>query len=145
MTINDMYPNMKRKFTLHELERLATLELSLQQIMIEVNHIMAIYIVCGHRNKEEQDKAVQGGFSKVPWPEGKHNKLPSRAVDSAPMIDGKIPWNEKDTVRHFAYMAGIIRAVAHSLGIKIRQGVDFNMNGNIADDKFSDMPHTELV
>ncbi len=145
MTINEMYPNMKRKFTPVELERLASLELSLQQIVIEVNHILAIFIVCGHRNEIDQNKAVASGASKVKWPNGKHNTIPSKAVDTAPMIDGVIPWNNAKTVKQFAYMAGIIAGVAASLGIKIRQGVDFNMNGDITDDKFNDMPHTELV
>ena len=47
-------------------------------------------IVCGHRNKEDQNKAFAEGKSKLKWPKGKHNKLPSQAVDAAPYISGNI-------------------------------------------------------
>jgi hypothetical protein len=30
------------------------------------------------------------------------------------------------------------------LGIKIRQGVDWNRNGNLTDDSWDDLPHVEL-
>lgn len=142
MTINEMYPNMKRKFTPVELDRLNSLELTLQQIVIEVNHIIAIFIIEGHRGEEAQNKYFSEGKSKVKWPEGKHNTMPSKAVDIAPLINGKIEWNN---IQQFAFMNGIVKGVAYLLGIKIRQGIDFNMNNIVTDDKFKDAPHVELA
>ena len=46
-------------------------------------------IICGHRNKTDQDAAFAAGRSKVRWPRGKHNKTPSLAVDVVPFIGGK--------------------------------------------------------
>ena len=41
-------------------------------------------VIEGHRGKEKQNEAYNKGNSKIKFPNGKHNKSPSVAVDVAP-------------------------------------------------------------
>ena len=99
-------------------------------------------VICGHRNKADQNKAFAGGYSKLQYPSSKHNSKPSTAIDLAPYSDGKIQWNDG---RAFLELAKLIQYVAHIEGIAIRWGGDFNSDGNFKNDRFVDMPHFELV
>lgn len=97
-------------------------------------------VLCGHRGEEEQEDAYRRGLSKVRWPNGKHNRVPSLAVDIAPY---PIDWND---VFRFARLMGFAECVAWQMGLgdKIRFGHDFNRSGR-TDDKFVDWPHVELI
>ncbi len=98
-------------------------------------------ISCGHRNQADQEKACAEGKSKVHWPNGKHNSIPSRAFDFFPVVDGKADW---DDVQKFKDIAHHILMTADSMGIRLRWGGDWNCNG-VEDEKFIDMPHIELM
>ena len=119
--------------------RLATCDRRLQAIAAEVIKSMDVAVLCGHRGEVEQTAAVRAGLSKAPWPTSKHNAIPSRAVDLAPY-----PVNWSDTAR-FESMAGLVLATAKRLGVKVRWGADWNMNGKTEDERFRDWPHFELV
>lgn len=71
-------------------------------------------VICGHRNKADQDKAFKGGFSKVKWPNSKHNKTPSLAFDACP---NPIDW---DNTAAFKAMRTHFQKAADKLGIKVR-------------------------
>jgi hypothetical protein len=114
-------------------EKLATCDPRLQEILNEVIKIRDISILCGHRGEEEQNKAFNGGNSKLKFPQSKHNSQPSKAVDIAPYDKG-IDWENREK---FFELAGIVKAIAHTKGIKIRWGGDFT--------SFFDGPHYELV
>ena len=114
----------------------------LQKVMNEVIKYYDITILEGHRNQADQDLAYKKGLSRVHWPNGRHNKTPSLAVDVAPWIPGKgIDWNN---TAMFHYMAGRILATAEQLGIKLRWGGDWNRNQYSGDEKFLDLVHFEL-
>ena len=121
------------------LDRLSTCHEKLQELIYQVSKDFDLTVLCGHRDKLEQDKAVLEGRSKVQYPNSKHNQLPSLAVDIAPY---PIDWND---VRRFYYLIGYIKGIANKLGIKIRVGADWNGNGEIKDQNFHDLPHIELV
>lgn len=127
------------KFSKISEERLNTCHPLLQTLMREVIKTYDCAILCGHRNKEDQDKAFEGGFSKVKFPNGKHNSMPSLAVDVAP---NPIDWSNREK---FIYFAGYVKAIADKLGIKIRCGIDFNQDGNFKNDNLFDGPHFELI
>lgn len=151
-----------RKLTKVEQERYSQIEADLQllydesrkELFLEQSplvHPMDIYMVCGHRGKEAQTQAVAGGFSKVFWPKGKHNKLPSLAFDFCPMVwNGskyEVDWND---IKKFKYIVNVIMRVAKRLESegkikKIRFGADFNQDGNLTNDKFVDLPHCEIA
>lgn len=129
------------KFGKTSIDRLDTCDPRLQHIFLTVIEKYDCSIICGHRNKEEQDLAFKEGKSKLKWPKGKHNTLPSKAVDVAPFINGKISWNSAQCY-HFA---GYVLRVAQELGIKIRWGGDWDSDKDLSDNKFDDLVHFELV
>ena len=118
------------KFGKTSANRLATCDARLQQVFHEVIKEMDCTILCGHRDEAEQKKAFDSGFSKVKFPNSKHNSYPSKAVDAAPF-----PINWKD-VQSFKKLADIVKVKARGLGIKIKWGGDFKT--------LVDMPHFEL-
>ncbi|MCX8962154.1 M15 family peptidase [Erwinia psidii] len=78
---------------------------------------------------------------------GKSQTLNSRhltghAVDLAPLINGVIPWNDQ---KPFKQIAAVMFDIAGELGIRIRWGGDWNMNGRSDDERFFDGPHFELL
>lgn len=127
------------KFGNRSLDNLRTCHPDLQEILEEAIKLVDFAIICGHRNKDEQDKAFHSGMSKVQFPNSKHNTYPSSAVDIAPY---PIDWNNTE---RFTHLVGIIRGIAHMKGIKIRCGIDWDCDGDITDHSFMDYPHVELV
>lgn len=126
-------------FSAKSIERLKTCDERLQRVFTEVIKHRDCTVLCGRRSKDEQDQAVKDGMSKTPWPNSKHNSLPSRAVDVSPY---PIEWTDK---ARFTYFAGFVLGVAASFDIKLRWGGDFNSNLTPSDEKFYDGPHFELV
>jgi len=126
------------KFSKLSEERLSTCDSRLQLILKEAIELIDFTVLEGHRGKEAQDEAFRKGTSQLPWPKGKHNALPSRAVDIAPY---PIDWN--DTHR-FAFLMGLVAGIAKKHNVKVRFGLDWNRNGKINDEKFKDFPHVEL-
>jgi peptidoglycan L-alanyl-D-glutamate endopeptidase CwlK len=59
--------------------------------MLQVIKKTDFSVICGHRSKEDQDKAFAEGHSKLKWPNSKHNKVPSEAVDIVPY---PVDWND---------------------------------------------------
>jgi len=96
-------------------------------------------ITCGHRGQAAQHKAFLEGKSKLDWPKGQHNSIPSRAMDVAPY---PIKWNDGEA---FTLLAGVYFGVAAMLGIKIRLGIDWDGDFNVLEHSFKDRPHIELV
>lgn len=96
-------------------------------------------ILEGYRNRSNQNKAYRKKKSKLKYPQSKHNRKPSLAVDVAPYPIG---WQDRE---RFCLLAGVVKGIAHSKGIEIRWGGDFNSNNIISDESFVDMPHFELI
>lgn len=118
---------------------LETCHPDLQKVFTEAIKHIDFMVLEGHRGQEAQDKAWRSGYSKVRWPNGKHNKNPSLAVDIAPY---PIAWG--DTER-FVYFAGYIMGIASQLGIKLRWGGDWDQDTQVTDERFRDYGHFELV
>jgi len=127
------------KFSKKSLAELSTCHPDLQRLFNEVIKHYECTVLCGHRNMEDQNKAVQSGASKLAWPKSKHNKTPSLAVDVIPF---PVDWKD---LKRFMHFAGVVQGVAFMMGIKIRWGGDFNEDLDFKNDKFIDMPHFELA
>lgn len=135
---------MKYKFGEASLTKLFTVESRLQIVMHSAidTGIIDFAVIEGHREKNIQDDYYTNGMSKVKWPDGKHNKVPSEAVDVAPFINGKVSWNKL----HCCVLAGVILSCAAKLSIGIRWGGNWDMDGEpITDQDFQDLVHFELV
>ena len=127
------------KFSESSKEKLGSCHPDLQKLFNEVIKYYDCTVICGHRGEKEQNEAYEKGFSKLKWPHGKHNSIPSNAIDVLPF---PLDWQDKDKHIHFA---GYVKAFADIMGIKIRWGGDFNQDGNLHNDSFLDRPHFELL
>ncbi|RLI49790.1 M15 family peptidase [Candidatus Bathyarchaeota archaeon] len=127
------------KFGTKSQQKIATCHPDLQDILDEAIKIVDFTVLCGHRGEEEQNEYFHSGRSKVQYPNSKHNQMPSVAVDIAPY---PIDWNN---IERFAQLGGIIKGIAHTKGVKIRCGFDWDCDGDITDHSFMDWPHIELV
>jgi len=122
--------------------RLDTCHAELIRLFKEVIKYRDCTILCGRRNKEEQDKAYADGNSKVKYPDSKHCRFPSRAVDVAPYFQKKphVRWDDREA---FFYFGGFVLGVAGILNIPIRWGGNWN-GGDIEKQSFDDLVHFEI-
>lgn len=127
------------KFSEISQARLATCDERLQRVFNRVIEHFDCIILEGHRGQEFQDLCFRLGKSKVKFPDGKHNSIPSKAVDVLPF---PVDWN--DTLR-MAFFAGYVVATAAEMGIKLRWGGDWDKDTQLKDEKFVDFPHFEIV
>lgn len=110
--------------------KLATCHPYLRKLFEEVIKTQDCTIICGERNKADQDKAVAEGNSQTPYPTSKHNSSPSMAVDVAPY---PIDWKDIGRFQHFA---GYVQAVADRMNISVTWGGSWV--------PFKDYPHWQL-
>ncbi len=130
------------KFSKRSLQKLNTCTNSLQDLFNEVIKDFDCTIVEGHRSKEKQNEYFDKGKSRLRYPNGKHNRYPSLAVDVAPYLNGSVSWD----MRHCLYFAGVVMGTARMMGIKIRWGGDWNRNNEpITDQSFQDLVHFEEI
>ena len=128
-------------------QRLITCHRDLRTLFAHVIQEFDCTIVCGHRSREDQDRAFAEGKSKLKYPNSKHNKIPSEAVDAAPYEKTHIDWSKSQML----FFAGYVKGVADRLyrtGVinhRIRLGADWNENNDIDDEIFLDAPHFELI
>ena len=126
-------------------QRLNTCHKDLQLIFAHVIPHFDNSILCGHRGEAEQMEAYNSGRSKVKWPNGKHNRTPSMAVDAAPY---PIDWSDRERFHYFAgYVMGVA-AILHSEGLithRLRYGGVWDMDTQVMDNSFDDLVHYELV
>jgi len=108
------------------------------KVFDEVIKTVDCSVLEGHRSKAKQNKAYEEGRSKLKYPNGNHNAVPSMAVDVAPY---PIDWNDRE---RFHLFAGFVLGVASGIGIKLRWGGDWNMNWFVSDNNFDDLPHFEV-
>ncbi len=84
------------KFSARSTERLETCDPRLIAVFNEVVKHFDCTILEGWRSEEDQNEAFRTGKSKLKYPEGKHNKQPSFAVDVAPY---PVDWENLDRFR----------------------------------------------
>jgi peptidoglycan LD-endopeptidase CwlK len=128
------------KFSKASMSKLLTCSDQLQKLFLEVIKYYDCTITEGFRDEATQNKYYNEGKSKVKWPNGQHNKMPSMAVDVAPCIDGKLTY---DTNQCYNF-AGFVLGVAAMMSIPIRWGGDWDGDRNIKDQTFNDLVHFEL-
>jgi len=122
--------------------RLAGAHTDLQKVFNKVIKIYDCSIMVSHRGEIRQTDMFVSGRSQLKWPKSKHNSTPSRAVDAVPY---PIDWADRDKAKaRFYYMAGIVKAVAHDLKVRIRWGGDWDSDMDFDDQTFDDLPHFEL-
>tara|TARA_R100000458_G_C8271043_1_gene245774 strand:+ start:953 stop:1342 length:390 start_codon:yes stop_codon:yes gene_type:complete len=126
------------KFGRKSKERLATCDEKLQKVFNEVIKYVDCSVLEGHREKDRQNKLFEEGKTKVKYPNGRHNRYPSSAVDVTPY---PVDWEDRERQTLFA---GFVIGVASQMGIKLRWGGDWDMDFQVVDNRFDDFPHFEL-
>jgi len=132
----------KYSFSRSSLAKLKTCHPDLKRLALEVVKQFDCTVVCGHRDRVQQNLAVIQGRSKTKYPNSKHNSKPSMGIDLAPYIAGKgLSWSASQCY----YFAGYVIAKAEELGIKIRWGGDWDGDRDVHDQTFNDLVHFELI
>ncbi len=140
-----------RQLTKTELRRKSELHPDLQLVAEEARKEYDFFYAVGSRGEADQNRAVKLGRSEKPFPTSKHNKskdpkYKSDAVDVCPVIVDKnqikLDW---ENLSAFYKIYQAFQNAAKKLGIKIRSGADFDMDGNLKNDRFRDLPHHELI
>ena len=135
-------------FGQRSLERLATCDPDLQRLFADVVKRFDCSVISGHRTPDEQQELYAQGRTKpgriITYKDGvnslsKHNHYPSIAVDVVPY---PIEWGNTERM---CYFAGWVMQTAHSMGISLKWGGDWNRDTNTADERFVDLPHFELI
>jgi peptidoglycan L-alanyl-D-glutamate endopeptidase CwlK len=126
------------KFGKRSKERLATCDERLQKIFNEVIKYVDCSVLEGNRSEERQNKLYEEGKTKVKFPNGRHNRYPSLAVDVTPY---PVDWEDRERQTLFA---GFVLGVANQMGIKVRWGGDWDQDFQVQDNKFDDFPHFEV-
>ena len=120
-------------------ERLATCDHRLRTLFERVVTDFDCSIITGHRGKVEQNAAFNAGNSQIQWPNGKHNALPSKAVDAQCY---PIEWGDRERQTYFA---GQVMATARMMGIPLRWGGDWDGDTEVKDNAFDDLCHFEIA
>lgn len=132
--------------------RLRTTDERLQRVFNAAIAIYDITILCGFRGEIAQNRAFAEGNSKVRWPDGDHNDMPSKAVDAGPYdpsvrnVNWNINWRTPEgraNKARFYQLAGIIIGIGASMGYKIRWGGDWDGDRFFDDQTFNDLVHFE--
>mgnify|MGYP003132821581 FL=1 len=125
--------------------RLMTCRAPLVAVMSRVVLRYDCTILCGRRSRAEQDEAFRGGFSKVEWPDSKHNvENPAALANAVDAIPYPINWNDLAGIRHFA---GFVLGVASEVepGVIFRWGGDWDRDRDLNDQTFNDLVHFEIM
>lgn len=133
------------KFSQDSFSKLSTCHMDLQTLFYEVIKNFDCQVLEGHRGQAEQEAAVAAGNSKLHYPNGKHNSIPSNAVDVSPY---PVDWNN---TKRFYWFAGYVMGIAQKLKDDgkithaIRYGGDWDGDKNIDNQSFNDLVHFELI
>lgn len=117
-------------FSRRSKEALETCHPDLQLVANKAIEIVDFSVLCGFRNKDQQNHAFLSGSSKVQWPNSKHNQFPSLAMDLCPY---PVDWNSEKAFRDLAI---IILTVSRHIGIDLEWGGEWK--------EFPDFPHYQL-
>lgn len=114
------------------------LKVLVRRIRDEVTDISLIY---GYRDRETQNTLFENSRSKLRYPDSKHNRKPSLAVDLQPY---PFPEREEKLWGALGYIAGHAFRIAQEEGFQIRWGGDWDRDGDMTDQDFDDLFHIEL-
>ena len=134
------------KFSQLSFSRLATCHPDLQVLFYDVIKYFDCTILQGYRTQEEQEQAFKEGHTRLHYPDGKHNRQPSLAVDVTPFpIDFG---NTKLALWFGGYVMGIAQKLKDDgkMTHAIRWGGSWDGLGALNSPKMlNDLVHFELV
>lgn len=132
-----------------------TLTKPLQEVLNEAIKIVDIQMIGGIRTYAQQVLNVRNNVSKTL--DSKHLPQPPDNLSHAfDCVVFPVDWDALEkgfaavkrvdpglkVLEHF-HMLGVLKGIAHMQGTKLRQGIDWNEDGDFANQTFNDMPHSE--
>ena len=105
------------------------------------DEVTDISLVDGYRDRETQNYNFEAGTSTLRYPDSKHNRKPSRAVDLQPY---PYPRYEPKLWGALGYIAGRACIIAEELGFEVIWGGDWDHDGDLTDQNFDDLFHFEV-
>ena len=118
--------------------KLNTCHPDIHKVMDEAIKHYDFSVTYGFRSLEVQKMLYDSRPPLTKTLRGKHNEMPSLAIDIAPYpIDFK-------NLKRFYFMAGIVLATAKSFGIDLRWGGDWDGDMDLDDQTFMDLGHFEI-
>ena len=120
-------------------DRLSRAHPLLQKLMNEAIKQTPFMVMDSQRGQAAQELAFRQGNTKVHFGKSAHNWSPSVALDVAPL-----PVNWKNTKPFITLGQKVIMPLAKQMNIPIRWGADWDMDSDLSDETFVDMPHYEL-
>lgn len=125
------------KFSKRSLSNLSGCEEALQSLANKslANSPKDFTIICGYRNKADQDAAFARGDSQLKFPKSKHNILPSQAFDFAPY---PLDWKDLDSFKEIG---------EHILDTwdDMEESKDWDIEWGGHWRKFKDYPHIQIT
>jgi peptidoglycan L-alanyl-D-glutamate endopeptidase CwlK len=115
--------------------KLATCDKRLQAIVNQAikKTIVDFGVSDGHRDEETQNKYYSQGLSTLKWPDSKHNKKPSMAVDVFIYIGGRARWDDEEG---YNYLSSLFQVIAYEMRYKLTWGGNWK--------SFKDVFHFQL-
>jgi peptidoglycan L-alanyl-D-glutamate endopeptidase CwlK len=132
------------KLSEYRLQKVDPVMVKLARLMIKRTPVdFGIAWLGGFRTAEEQNGRFKEGFSSKDGYVKRSKHQDGLALDFLPYINGRpVPKNQK----HYLIIIGVAFACADELGIKIRSGSNWDMDGEfITDQEFDDYPHIERI
>lgn len=133
-------PNLSQR----SLNKLVTCHQDLILIAHEAIKEIDFSVICGYRGEHEQNQAYRLGNSKLKYPQSKHNKKPSMAFDLMPYPPNKRAQAFHDLAQVILRISEDLRETG-KIKHKVRWGGDWDMDGDLKDNKFNDLYHFELI
>ena len=106
-----------------------------------LHDVSDISLLVGYRDREAQNGLFENGFSKLRFPDSRHNRRPSLAVDLQPYPR---PLHTSKLWGALGYLAGRGHTIAEELGFDLRRGGDWDGDGDLTDQDFDDLFHWEI-
>lgn len=127
-------------------KKLMECHIQLQKLFAQVDIFYPIVVTCGYRGEQEQNDCFKKGFSKLKFPNSKHNQTPSLAIDIYPFANGKTIQTKESMILLAGYVKGVHSMLCKQgiINCSLRLGADWNANNLIEDEKFLDVAHFEI-
>ena len=126
------------KFDKSSMNSLKKAHVDLQKVLMAARELTEFRVLDSTRGEKAQTLAYNTGKSKAKFGQSAHNYEPAIAVDLFPA-----PYSWKD-INAFLRMGKIVLATAAGMGVPLRWGGDWHMDGDRTKSDDWDKPHFEL-
>ncbi|MGH9858077.1 MAG: M15 family peptidase [Acidobacteriota bacterium] len=129
-------------FSRRSQEQLDTCDVKIKRVFGGIIEVRDCKILEGIRGRSRQIELFISKKSKLDWPNSKHNRVPSQAVDVVPWPFPQEAWEDRE---FWVEWTSWVKGFATGMGVTLISGFDWDNDYDLRDQKFYDGPHFELV